>query len=43
MFFVRNILIYMNFSGYGGDVHIPPFIFCLLFKKMENVREHDLY
>ena len=27
----------------GGGVHIPPYIFCLLFKKMEKVKEHDLY
>ena len=43
MFFVQNISIYMNFGGNGRDVYIPPFIFCLLLKKMENVREHDLY
>ena len=22
-----------KFGGYGGGVHIPPYIFCLLFKK----------
>ena len=32
-----------EFLGYGRDVHIPPFIFCLLFKKNEKVQEHDLY
>ena len=26
-----------------GDVHIPPYIFCLLLKKTEKVQEHDLY
>ena len=26
----------MNFGGYRGDVHIPPYIFCLLFKKTEK-------
>ena len=35
--------IYMNFLGSGGDVHIPPYIFCLLFKKAEKVQDHDLY
>ena len=40
----KYIDIYMNFGGYGGgDVHIPPNIFCLLFKKTEKVQEHDLY
>ena len=43
MFYVQNIWIYMNFRGYGVDVHIPPYNFCLLFKKMEKVQEHDLY
>ena len=33
----------MNFRGYGEDVHFPPYIFCLLLKKMEIVKEHDLY
>ena len=33
----------MNFGGYEGDVHIPPHIFCLLFKTMGKVQEHDLY
>ena len=27
----------------GGDVHIPPYIFCLLFKKIDKVQQHDLY
>ena len=31
----------MNLEGYGRDVHIPPYIFCLLFKKLEKVQ--DLY
>ena len=43
MFYVKNISIYMNFGGHVGDVHIPPFIFCLLFKKTEKVQEHDQY
>ena len=43
MFYVQNILIYMNFRLYREDVHGPPYIFCLLFKKMEKVQEHDLY
>ena len=38
-----DILYYMNFGGVWGDVHGPPYIFCLLFKKTEKVREHDLY
>ena len=25
------------------DVHIPPYIICLLLKKTEKVQEHDLY
>ena len=33
----------MNFRRYGGDVHGPPDIFGLLFKKLEKVHEHDLY
>ena len=32
-----------EFWGYGGDAHIPPYIFCLLFKKTEKVQEHDLH
>ena len=43
MFYVQNISIYMNFGGYGEDVHIPPYIFCLLFKKTEKVQDDDLY
>ena len=33
----------MNFRGYGGDVHIPPYSFCLLFKKTVKEQEHGLY
>ena len=43
MFYVQNILIYMNLGGYGGDIHISPYIFHLLFKKTQKVQEHDLY
>ena len=44
MFYVQNISIYMNLGGYGGGVHILPYMFCLLFfKKKEKVQEHDLY
>ena len=43
MFYVKNISIYMNLGGMGGDVHGLPYIFCLLFKKTEKVQEHDLY
>ena len=43
MFYVQNISIYMSFEGYVGDVHGPLYIFCLLFKKMEKVQEHDQY
>ena len=44
MFYVENISIYMNFGGgTGGDVHIPQYIFCLLFKKMKKVQEHNQY
>ena len=32
-----------EFWGVRGDVQGPPYIFCLLFKKMEKVQEHDLY
>ena len=32
-----------KFWGVQGDVHIPLYIFCLLFKKTEKVQEHDLY
>ena len=39
----KYINIYMNLEGYGLDVHIPPYIFCLLIKKTEKVHEHDLY
>ena len=41
MFYILNISIYINFGGYGGDIHGPPYIFCLLIKKMEEVQEHD--
>ena len=27
----------------GVIVHIPLYIFCLLFKKIEKVQEHNLY
>ena len=27
----------------GGDIHGPPYIFCLLNKKTEKVQVHDLY
>ena len=30
-------------AGRVGDVYVPPYIFCLLFKKTEKVQEHDLY
>ena len=33
----------MNFGGVRGDIHGPSYIFCLLFKKLEKVLEHDLY
>ena len=33
----------MHFGGYGREIHGPPYIFCLLFKKTENIQEHDLY
>ena len=33
----------MNFWGHERDVHGPPYIFCLLFKKTEKVHEHDLH
>ena len=36
----RYICISGGTEGDGGD---PPIIFCLLFKKMEKVHEHDLY
>ena len=33
-----------EFEGYGGGgIHIPLYIFSLLFKKTEKVQEHDLY
>ena len=32
-----------EFGGVWGDVHITPYIFCLLFTNMEKVEEHDLY
>ena len=44
LFYVQNISIYLSFGvGYMGGVHGPPYIFCLLFQKMEKVQEHDLY
>ena len=36
-------LLFMNFGGYGEDIHGPLYIFCLLFKKTEKVQEHDQY
>ena len=41
MFYIQNISIYMNFGWYVEDIHIPPYIFSLLFKKNEKVRDHD--
>ena len=38
----KYIYIY-EFQGGYLDIHIPPYIFCLLVKKMEKVQEHDLY
>ena len=38
----KYIDIYEFEGGTGGDVHIPLHIFCLLFKKIEKVQEHDL-
>ena len=32
-----------EFWGVWGDIHIPPYIFGLLFKKNEKVPEYDLY
>ena len=32
-----------EFCGVQVDVHIPLYIFCLLFKKTKKVQEHDLY
>ena len=32
-----------EFQGVREDVDIPQYIFCLLFKTMEKVQEHDLY
>ena len=41
--FVSKIYWYIWISGgYGGDVHIPLYNFCLLLKKTEKVQEHDL-
>ena len=38
-----NIL-YVNLGGgVREDAHIPLYIFCLLFQKIEKVQEHDLY
>ena len=39
----KYIYIYEFGGGEQGDVHIPLYIFCLLFKKTEKVQEHDLY
>ena len=39
--------IYIDIYEFQGvrrvDIHGPPHIFGLLFKKMEKVQEHDLY
>ena len=32
-----------QFRGFTGGLHGPPYIFCLLFIKMETVQAHDLY
>ena len=32
-----------QFWGFVGGLHGPHYIFYLLFIKMENVQEHDLY
>ena len=44
----NNVLetIYMDiyqFWGFAEGLHGSPYIFCLLFIKMEKVREHGLY
>ena len=42
----KYIDIYITISGVtgvGGGIHGPPYIFCLLFKNIEKVQEHDLY
>ena len=44
MRFGKNVLCpkYNNIYEYC-NIHGPPYIFCLLFKKTEKVLEHDLY
>ena len=39
----KYIDIYEFWGVRGGDVRIPLYNFCLLFKKTEKVQEHDLY
>ena len=39
----KYIDIYEFQGSTAVDVHGPPYIFCLLFKKPEKVQEHDLY
>ena len=42
----KYIDIYEFWGVRGGDIHIPPYIFCLLLKKIllkKKVQEHDLY
>ena len=39
----RKYINIYEFLGVEGDVHIPPYIFFLLFKKTEKVQDHDLY
>ena len=42
MFYVQNILIYINFGGTGGcTYHTVHFLFII--QKMKKVQEHDLY
>ena len=39
----KYIYIYEFQGVWGEGLHIPKYIFCLLFKKIEKVQEHDLY
>ena len=33
----------MNFGGYGGDIHGPPYTFCLLLKKRKSTRAWHIH
>ena len=43
MFLCPKYIDIYEFQGVQGEVHAPPYIFCLSLKNTEKVQEHDQY